>query len=429
MPSNAGPVGDVAALSGDKMTVEMEAAHGLDDGSLIRLRQGPTRLEGYVKRDGGSDHQFKLYTDRELQKSVTLGDFSAGAKVDALNVNDWAVVAGINFYPGLRNLQGPLVDASTFTTWAREAGYVPDGQLLTVASSEALPDLDNARPSADLIAKPFETLFKAADKKKFHYLGRRLYVFFSGHGIVAAKTGQPDFNEAMGLAANAERLVLQKHVALRAWAEWFRGLGIFDEVFLFADCCRDLEDMVPPMPITTPGDWQPQRKAGREFYVFSTKFHAKAWEQPLGKPTKVRGVLSYVLNEALRNPRLYSDQGELTASALETHIYKEVPKLSEKQEPVVEYRHIPDAEVIVAKWVPKKQQTVQIKFEPAIPGATADLFAGGNTKKPLASYQVDGAVWATELDANLLYKVAIRGTDRNKLFETSATDEVQDVTV
>jgi hypothetical protein len=280
-----------------------------------------------------------------------------------------------------------------------------------------------------LIAKPFETLFKAADKRKFHHLGRRLYVFFSGHGIVAAKTGQPDFNEAMGLAANAERLLLQKHVALRAWAEWFRVLGIFDEVFLFADCCRDLEDMVVPMPITAPGDWQPQRKAGREFYAFSTKFAAKAWEQALGKPVKVRGVLSYVVTEALRNPKLYNDKSELTASVLEAHIYREVPKLSEKQEPLIEYKHIPDAELIVAKWVAKEQQTVHIKFDPPAAGAIADLFAGGAMKAPLQSYPIDGGVWVTELDANLLYKVAIRGTDRKTLFETSATDEVQDVTV
>src|SRR6185436_463900 len=123
-------------------------------------------------------------------------------------------------------------------------------------------------------------------KRKFHYLGNRLYLFFSGHGIVAARTGQPDFNEAMGLAANAERDLLTKHVALRSWAEWFRSLGIFDEVFLFADCCRDFEDLVAPMPISGGGDWRPQREAGRQFYVFSTKFASKAWVQALGNPPR-----------------------------------------------------------------------------------------------------------------------------------------------
>jgi hypothetical protein len=46
MTGNVGPVGDVAAISADQTTVTMEAAHGLDEGTLVRLRQGPKRLEG-----------------------------------------------------------------------------------------------------------------------------------------------------------------------------------------------------------------------------------------------------------------------------------------------------------------------------------------------------------------------------------------------
>jgi hypothetical protein len=188
---------------------------------------------------------------------------------------------------------------------------------------------------------------------------------------------------------------------------------------------------VTPMPITAPGDWRPERAAGRQFYVFSTRFASKAWEQALGNPPRVRGVLSYVVTEALKNPKLYDTQGELTASALEAQIYNEVPKLSERQVPVVEYFHLPNADLIVAKWVERKWQTVHIQFKPPLPGpgATADLFSGGAMKVPLQSHAIDGGIWIQELDANLLYKVAVRDTDRKCLFETSATDEVQDVTV
>jgi hypothetical protein len=410
----------------------MDAPHGLEERALARIRQGPTRLEGYVKLDPESDKRFQICVDREAQRAAGLGDFSAGAKVELLEAKDWAVVAGINFYPGLRSLQGPILDALAFKKWARDTGFVPDRQLLCVPAPEALPILENAQPSAEAISKPFETLIKAANKEPFFHLGRRLYIFFAGHGIVAAKTGQPDFNEAMGLAANAEPTLLAKHVALRSWAEWFRGMGIFNEVFLFADCCRDVEDLVTPMRITAPGDWTAKRGAGRQFYVFSTKFASKAWERSLGNPPQVRGVLSYVLTEALKNPKLYNAQGELTASALEAHIYKEVPSLSEKQEPVVEYAHVPDADLIVAKWVERKQQTVHIKFDPppANLGVIADLFSGGAMKVPLESRVIDaGGVWVQELDANLLYKVAVRGSERKRLFETSATDEVQDVTL
>jgi hypothetical protein len=50
-------------------------------------------------------------------------------------------------------------------------------------------------------------------------------------------------------------------------------------------------------------------------------------------------------------------------------------------------------------------------------------------KAPLQSHVINGQTWVQQLDANLLYKVAIRNTSRKCLFETSATDEVQDVTV
>jgi hypothetical protein len=427
MPGSAGPIGDVGGISGtDKSVVEMDESHGLDNGALVRIRQGPLRLEGYIKSE--ADKRFRIHIDQEMQNPAGLADFAAGAKIELLNANDWAIVGGINLYPGLRNLQGPVLDSTTFKSWVENTSYVPDRQVICVQSPPPPITLDGAQPSVEAISNSFETVVRAASKKKFHYLGRRLYLFFSGHGVVATKTGLPNFNEAMLLAATADSNFLRKHVALRAWAEWFRALGIFDEVFLFADCCRNMEDLVSPVEITAPGDWRPQRPEGRQFYVFSTKFASTAWEQTLGKPPQVRGVLSYVVTEALKNPKLYNEQGELTASVLEAHIYKQVPDLADKQEPVIEYAH-KSPELIVAKWVKREKQPVQIRFVLPAPGATADIFAGSSTKAPLDSHVIDGCDWNTELDANLLYKVAIRGTDRKCYFETSATDEVQDVPV
>jgi hypothetical protein len=188
-----------------------------------------------------------------------------------------------------------------------------------------------------------------------------------------------------------------------------------------------MEDLVPPIPPETP-DWVPERTEGQQFYVFSTKLAARAWEKELGNPPRVRGVLSYVVAEALKNRKLYNDQGLLTASSLMRHIYTTVPRYTDRQVPTVDYPNNPNAEMIIAKWIPRAKQTVQIKFEPPIPGAFADIFSGHNLIKPLKSHAVDDK-WVYELDAGSLYKVAIRGTDRKALFETTAIDEVQDVTV
>src|ERR1700680_4291235 len=106
MPGSAGPVGDAGAISGnDKTFVEMDVPHGLENGTLVRIRQGPSRLEGYIKPDGGSDRRFQICADQELQRPSGLGGFASGAKVERLNADHWAAVAGINFYPGLRSLK------------------------------------------------------------------------------------------------------------------------------------------------------------------------------------------------------------------------------------------------------------------------------------------------------------------------------------
>jgi len=103
--------------------------------------------------------------------------------------------------------------------------------------------------------------------------------------------------------------------------------------------------------------------------------------------------------------------------------------LTDRQDPIIDYANNPAREIIIAKWVPRAKQTVQIKFDPAILGATAQIFAGNNTRVPLDSCVIDGQAWVQELDAGALYKVCIQGTERKTFFEAMAIDEVQDVTV
>lgn len=430
MIGSAGPVGEIAAIStGDQPVVEMTADHGLQDGALVRLRQGALRTECYASPDAQTAKRFTAYVDADLRQPAGLGGFRPGAVVELLNSEDWAVVAGINYYPGLRDLQGPVHDSTMFMNWAQDTGYVPRRQLMPIQSPPQRPtSVTDAQPTVAEISGAFETLIRAANQKRFHRLGRRLYLFFSGHGIIATRSPIPDYREAAFLAANAEPLFLDKHIGVRSWAEWFRALGIFDEVFLFADCCRDKEDLISPVPPGTP-DWEPQRAEGQQFYVFSTKLASKAWEQQLGKPPRVRGVLSFVVTEALKNPKLYDKQGLLTASSLARHIYTTVPTYTNKQDPIVDYPNNPNIELIVAKWVPRTKQTVQITFDPVPLVGTADIFAGNDMKRPLDSHVIVGTPWIQELDAGSLYKVSIRGTDRKRLFETTAIDEVQDVTV
>lgn len=433
MSGDAGPVGEqIAKISpGTPPIVEMCQSHGLEDGTLVRLRQGATRITCFVKPDLQAPSKFSTYRDAEKQQPADLNGIGPGAFVDRLNAEDWAVVAGINYYPALTDLEGPRLDSATFEEWVKDSGFVPDEQVICIQSPAERPECPaSAQPTQADIEEAFHLLIRKAQSKPFHNLGRRLYIFFSGHGIIATRASIPDWRESALLMANAERIFLSKHVGARAWAEWFRALAIFDEVFLFADCCRDLEDLVAPTPIGAP-PWKLERSLeGRGFYAFSTRLGRRAWEQPLGTPPQVRGVMSFVLNQALKNPKLYNEMGLLTASALADHLYSTIPRYTQRQSPVIEYennRTLP--ELIIAKWVPRAKQTVQFEFNPVILGARADLFAGNNTNKPLASHLIEGGTWVQELDAGSLYKISIRDTNRKSLFETSAITEVQVVTV
>ena len=147
-----------------------------------------------------------------------------------------------------------------------------------------------------------------------------------------------------------------------------------------------------------------------------------------GTPPRKRGVLSYVVSEALKDSRLYDESGLLTGSALERHVYATVPMLTDKQSPIVDYERIPDKEMIIARWVPRTKQTIQVTFASAASG-TAEIFFGNNMRKPFASYRFGQLPLVLDLDAGFLYKIAICGSDRKALFETIPTDEVQDVRI
>ena len=158
MSGSAGPVGEIGAIPAENQPIiEMQGAHGLEEQALVRIRQGASRLECYVKPDTQSANRFTAYVDANLQQPAAVGEFAPGATVELLNAEDWAVVAGINYYPGIRDLQGPVLDCTTFKRWALDAGYVPDRQLICIAASELRPaSTSDAQPTKEDITRAFQ---------------------------------------------------------------------------------------------------------------------------------------------------------------------------------------------------------------------------------------------------------------------------------
>src|SRR5262249_13630504 len=111
MPGEGGPLGGIAGANGSSPSViEMTGDHGLADRDRIRISTAGGDVECYAKVSGFSTKLFASYGDAELKKPQTL-QAGPGDTVDRLNADDWALVVGINYYPGFTNLEGPVYDA------------------------------------------------------------------------------------------------------------------------------------------------------------------------------------------------------------------------------------------------------------------------------------------------------------------------------
>src|SRR5262249_52459035 len=156
----------------------------------------------------------------------------------AKNPTDHAIVAGVNNYPGLSDLNGPVNDALAFQEWllSDDGGGLDPGNVKTILSPAPFqPDTDPANwvPTSEQIAAALRTLQGLGKKLSLgKTIGRRLYIFLSGHGFA------PDKVQPALLTANADSENLY-HVPGRAYAEWFRNRAWFDEVVLMMDCCRE----------------------------------------------------------------------------------------------------------------------------------------------------------------------------------------------
>src|SRR4051794_3859343 len=161
---------------------------------------------------------------------------------DRMAETDRAIIVGINLYPELGNLEGPENDVNAFYDWlvSSTGGDVPAQNIKCIRSSDYGPSfasVDVAEPTILRIQSAWRELYNIAqaNQERF-YVGRRLYLYFAGHGFSPDDTQE---DRTALLAANATRIETGSHVIGQYMAEWFRRAGIFDEVVLVMDCCRE----------------------------------------------------------------------------------------------------------------------------------------------------------------------------------------------
>ena len=240
------------------------------------------------------------------------------------NVDDYALVVGIDEYPKYRPLKGAVRDAKDFAKWLCDephGGGLPPGNCKTVYSAKT-----PLSPLQDQIDEGLEEIFSSIPKGK---LARRLYLYFSGHGMA-----ETNLITDLCLANWAEKF---PNRALNAedYLEALMKLGKFEQVVILLDCCRvrlvAVQGHAPDFIVPTPGRDTPKV---RYFLANATEFLNSSYEAATqnkaddGEPI-VRGYFTRALMAALRGEAAIPSGG-VPASCLKNYLEDKVPILASK---------------------------------------------------------------------------------------------------
>ncbi len=155
--------------------------------------------------------------------------------------DDFAVVIGISRYPELGDLVVAEKNARVFAAWLTKpsGGDVPFENLsLIVTDDTTIDDTPNAPLTIEDLDLAFEAIIKR-EKREDGWIGRRLYIYASGHGIATDKV-----DDVALLLGNASPNLLGNSISPSKYADYFRVSGAFREIVLFVDCARTLESTV-----------------------------------------------------------------------------------------------------------------------------------------------------------------------------------------
>ncbi len=231
-------------------------------------------------------------------------------------MSDYALSVGISTYPGLDSvLPGAEADAADFHEWVTKVAGVQHATLILSSQFPQSAAPSNAQPASQQIWTFFESLRTAASANNAanngFKCGRRLYLFFSGHGF------SPSLDASGTLMANAERAT-PHNLAMKAWADRFYENGLFDEVLLFQDACREAVgdiELTPPYFKRTPKPGANQRK---RFYAFAAKTPLIALDKQING--KRHGVFSATLMAGLNGGARDPQTGEITSAQLKSYL-------------------------------------------------------------------------------------------------------------
>ena len=147
--------------------------------------------------------------------------------------DDHAIVVGIDHYvTGITTLQGAVNDCNLFCNWLVEptmGGLDPANVNRVISTGQQPPE-----PVRNQVEDILVTYFDRANNGWPG--GRRLYLFFAGHGL---SKPPPNHRECALVMADARPNLLRGLLGGVA-ADSMRLTGMFREVMLVMDCCAEV---------------------------------------------------------------------------------------------------------------------------------------------------------------------------------------------
>jgi uncharacterized caspase-like protein len=237
---------------------------------------------------------------------------------------DFAIVIGVANYPRFgeteqeaRDLLGPDSDATAVYDWLRDpaGGDITEPDQIHVLRSNLVPQGGAAPwPPKEAILREFDWLEHLSQQNRAALrdpkVGRRLYVYASGHGFARRR------KEGAVFAANATR-IQRHHVFASAWLEWFAASGYFDETVLWMDTCMSADstttlEMVPYRTLVS------LTGGARIFSAFAAQYPGQAVERSIDG--SVRGVFTHALLEGLRGGAADPASRQVTSATLRNYL-------------------------------------------------------------------------------------------------------------
>lgn len=239
--------------------------------------------------------------------------------------DDFAIVVGIAKYPSFgeteqdaRDLLAPDDDATDLVDWLRDpaGGDVPESHIRVVRTSLVPPGVNGVGwPTRQAVLDEFDRLETLSQQSSQagngSRVGRRLYVYASGHGFARKR------KEGAVFVANATK-IRRHHVFASGWVEWFANAGYFDEVVLWMDTCMWPDSTTPleavgyrPVIAATGGT--------RIVSAYAARFPLQAVERKIDGGS-VRAVFTHTLLEGLRGGASDPLTGNVTSSRLRNYL-------------------------------------------------------------------------------------------------------------